>query len=570
VTASWQAAIVAGALALYAGLTVSSLRQKSATFDEGAHLPAGYTYWALGDYRLNPEHPPLVKLLAAAPLALLPITMREDDPTWVARRQWELGRRFLYHWNDADRLLLYGRLPIVALGAALCLLVFVWARRLWGPSAAIVALGLAVLSPDLLAHGGIVTTDIGIALFSFAAVMALERFRHGMTWLRAAALCAAFALACATKYSALLVVPILAVLAGVLVRYATERLPIVRRAPTAAGVVVGMAVSAYLLLWACYGFRFAASPDPAQVFDWDRVQPGNRLVTAAALTAREHHLLPEALLYGFLRFFKAQETRPAFLLGEVSEAGWWYYFPVTFLVKTPIPLLVGIAAAGIAAVRRRDDEAVRAWFLWLPPLLYMAMAMTRSLNIGHRHLLPIYPYLFILAARSADAGLRDPRRGVRIVSGALLAWYAAGTLLQHPHHLAYFNAIAGGPRRGYHWLVDSNLDWGQDLKGLKAWMDRRGVPEIKLSYFGTGDPGYYGIRCERLPGHLRPPRLASQIHAGDWVAISATNLQAVYLDGEARRLMERFRALTPADQVGYSILLYRAPADYAVPQEPLY
>jgi hypothetical protein len=326
--------------------------------------------------------------------------------------------------------------------------------------------------------------------------------------------------------------------------------------------VATLALTTYVLLWACYGFRFPASADPGHAFDWDRVQPKAHWVAAPLLVARDRHLFPEALLYGFLRFFKAQETRPAFLLGEVSDEGWWYYFPVTFALKTPIPLLILVVAAAVLAIRGRASPGDP--YLWLPPVLYMLLVMTRSLNIGHRHLLPIYPYLFVLAARAAALGLANARLAVRTLCAALLIWYGVGTLCMHPHYLAYFNEIAGGPRNGYRWLVDSNLDWGQDLKGLKAWMDDHHVAEIKLSYFGTADPDYYGIRCQRLPGRLRPPRLASRIQAGDWVAISATNLQAVYLQGDARRLMERFREEPAADQVGYSILLYQARQDYAV------
>jgi hypothetical protein len=550
-------AILAAGVALYVVLAVSSLRQKSATFDEGAHLPAGYTYWALGDYRLNPEHPPLVKLLAAAPLRALPVTMHEDDAAWIARRQWELGRRFLYHWNDADRLLLYGRLPIVLLGALLAALTYAATHRLFGPAAAAVALLLCVLSPDVLAHGQLVTTDLALALFSFATVLALARCRERAGAAPIAALCACFALMCAAKFSALLFAPILAVVA-----FAPRGRP--RLAP-AFGVAALMLLSAWVALWACYGFRFAASPDPRQTFDWSRVQPESWWIAAPLRAARFSRVLPEALLYGFLRFFKAQEMRPAFLLGRLSTEGWWYYFPATFVLKTPMPLLLLVAAAAVRAMRRREPTPV-AWLLWAPPLLYTSLVMTRSLNIGHRHLLPIYPYLFVLAGGAGAAGLAHVRRGVRVLTGALLAWYAIGTVRVHPHYLAYFNELAGGPANGYRLLVDSNLDWGQDLKGLKAWMDEHHVGEIKLSYFGTADPEYYGIRCERLPGQLRPPRVAAEVHAGDWVAISATNLQGVYLREDERRFMERFRAEAPVDSVGYSILLYRAPADLAVPQ----
>ena len=558
-----EVGLVAGMLALYVALTVSSLRQWSATFDEGAHLPAGYTYWAFADYRLNPEHPPLVKRLAALPLLLLDVKVRrDDDVAWESRRQWEFGRRFLYHWNDADRLLLFGRLPIVALAVALAASVFFWARRLYGPPVAAIALALTVLSPDVVAHGQIVTTDVGIALFSFLTVAALERLRAGTTRARGGALVAAFALAAATKFSAALIVPILAVLAAVLVSRGVLRLR------TVAGLAIAMGLATSASLWACYGFRYAAFSDAVPAFNWARVVPRNGWVSAPVLLAREHQLLPEAFLYGFLRFFKAQETRPAFLLGQVSEEGWWYYFPVTFAVKTPVPLLLLLAAAALTSVRRRDPDALRECFLWLPPVLYMAMVMTSSLNIGHRHLLPLYPYLFVLAARSGAGGLAHPSRAVRAATAALLLWYAAGTLRLHPHSLAYFNELAGGPRNGHRWLGDSNLDWGQDLKGLKAWMDRHGVGEIKLSYFGTADPDYYGIHGGRLPGYPRPSQVTG-FRSGEWVAVSATHLQGLYLEADGRRLMERLGRETPVGHVGYSILLYRPTFDYE-PAEPLY
>jgi hypothetical protein len=559
-----EAACAIGALIIYAALAVSNVRTSAATFDEGAHLPAGYSYWALHDYRLNPEHPPLVKLLAAAPIALTGATLHEDDVTWTSRRQWELGRRFLYHWNDADRLLLLGRLPIVGLGLGLAAAVYFWARRLYGPVAALVALGLAVLSPDVIAHGTLVTTDVGIALFSFLTVAALERLRRAASAARIAAFAVAFALAAASKFSVLLVVPALILLTALLVRRGDVR-------PRDAGrLAVAAAVAALVLIWACYGFRFAASPDPAQQFDWTRVQPQTRGIGALFMTARDHHLLPEAFLYGFLRFFKAQEARPAFLHGVISEEGWWYYFPATFAIKTPIPLLVLLAAAAVASARRRDEDRLREAFLWLPPVLYMALVMTSRLNIGHRHLLPIYPCLFVLAARSAVAGLGHARRAARLATMGLLAWYAAGTLHVHPHELAYFNELVGGPSQGYRWLVDSNLDWGQDLRGLKAWMDAHGVAEIHLAYFGTADPDYYGIRGQRLPGYLRPTHVAG-FRAGEWVAVSATLLQGLYVEGDgARRLMKRLRQETPVEQVGYSILLYRPSFDYDPGQEPLY
>jgi hypothetical protein len=245
-------------------------------------------------------------------------------------------------------------------------------------------------------------------------------------------------------------------------------------------------------------------------------------------------------------------------MGRLSEAGFPYYFLATFALKTPIPL--GLLLLMALFVGRRGPVRSEA-FLFLPVLLYLGLTFTRSIDIGHRHLLPIYPFLFVAAGRAVGVlgRSRAPAAGA-VILGALCAWYALGTLRVHPHYLAYFNEIAGGPRNGYRWLVDSNLDWGQDLKGLKAYMDARGIPRLKLSYFGSADPAYYGIDAEILPGYMapHPVRVTREVRRGDLVAVSATNLQGVYLDPEDRPLMERFRAQRPLDEVGYSILIYRA------------
>jgi 4-amino-4-deoxy-L-arabinose transferase-like glycosyltransferase len=570
--------VLAGA-AVYVALAVTSLRTQSATFDEGSHLPAGYTYLELGDHRLNPEHPPLVKILAALPLLFMDVTMKADDEAWAMRRQWEFGKRFLYRWNDADRLLFWGRLPMVALGALLGVSVFLWARRRHGLRVATLALFLCVLSPDVLAHGQLVTTDVGITLFMFLSVVAFDaasrRVSPGRVVLAGLAAGAAFA----TKFSAVLLLPILAGLAlvAVLAREpVTLALP--GRAPheirgrgarmaAMAGVLAAVGLLSLFIVWASYGFRSRLSPDPAvdAAFEWSRVEPDSALQRPVARLVRASGVLPDAFVFGFLRFFKHSEPRPAFLLGRVSSEGWWYFFPVTFLLKTPVPLL---ALLGIAAATRRVHR--RPWreelVLWLPVGIYAAVAVVRALNIGHRHLLPIYPFLFVAAGRVADWAFSPPApRGRALLVSALCGWHAASTALIHPHYLAYVNELGGGPGNGYRLFADSSLDWGQDLKGLKGYLGRRGIGYVKLSYFGTADPAYYEIPGDLLPSHmLPPPRVtAREVRPGDLLAVSATNLQGVYLPPEDQPLMARLREAKPIDNVGYSILIYRA--DFAWP-----
>jgi hypothetical protein len=307
------------------------------------------------------------------------------------------------------------------------------------------------------------------------------------------------------------------------------------------------------VVWAAYGFRFPMSDDPAVMasYGWDRVHAEVPVLEPLVLLAREYRLLPESYLYGFLRFLKHSEARSAFLMGEHSATGWWYFFLVTFAIKTPIPLVV-LLAITLARWRGRVDWNTSV-FLWTPVIVYLVLTLSRNLNIGHRHLLPIYPFLFVAAGRAAPLLARP-------LLAALAGWYLASAAFIYPHHLAYFNELVGGPRQGYRYLVDSSLDWGQDLKTLKAWMASHGVAHIKLSYFGTGDPAYYGIPCDLLPGYMapEPATVIREVRPGDLLAISATNLQEVYVDEDVKPLMRHLRTLTPLDTAGYSILIYRA------------
>jgi hypothetical protein len=570
------AAVLLTGVAVYVCLALSSMRTQSATFDEGAHLPAGYTYLRLGDHRLNPEHPPLVKTLAAAPLLFMDVTLKPDDEAWAQRRQWEFGKRFLYRWNDADRLLFWGRLPVVALGALLGVSVFVWSRSRDGWAAAVLALFLCVLSPDVLAHGQLVTTDVGIALFTFLSVVAFDRAsRHlsaGRLGLAGLAAGAAFA----TKFSAVLLLPILGSLAIVAVldpEPMTVALPgrpsraiagRRARAGAMAALLAGIAVLSLAVVWASYGFRSRLSPDPQveAAFEWGRVDPEGAVEKRAAHLVRASGLLPEPFVFGFLRFFKHSEPRPAFLLGRVSSEGWWYFFPVTFLLKTPVPLLALLALA-LATRRRRAGPWRDDLVLWLPVVIYAAVAVARALNIGHRHLLPIYPFLFVAAGRAAAWAFPAspaPARAPAWIVGALCGWHAVSTALIHPHYLAYVNELGGGPANGYRLFADSSLDWGQDLKNLKRYLDGKGIRHVKLSYFGTADPAYYAIPGDLLPSHMLPPprEVTREVKPGELLAVSATNLQGVYLAPEDQPLMARLRQQRPIDDVGHSILIYRA------------
>ncbi len=568
------ALLLAAAIGLQVTLSLLAMRDASATFDEGAHLPAGYTHLVLGDHRLNPEQPPLVKLLAAAPLLALHPVLRLDDVAWRQARQWEFGRRFLYRWNDADRLLFLGRLPIVALASCLLAAVFFEARRRFGAAAAVAAVALAALSPDVLAHGSLVTTDLGFALFFFLSVSTfgrcLERASAPRVFVAGLLAGAAFA----TKFSA----PILVIVLALLVAAAAGA-----RAsggdPAGAGQALDATISpgrgarllrgsallvlvgavAFAALWASYGFRPALSSDPA-VRAAGRASLEAPIASAplrAVVAIADAGLIPEDYARGLLFVMTHSRARSTFLMGRLSDHGFPQYFLMTFLFKTPVPLLLLTALALARAPRLPRRDAV---FLWLPIAVYLTLSLTRGLQIGHRHLLPIYPFLFVAAGEAAARLLAWRQPLGRVLVLVLGLWYGAGTLRVHPHYLAYFNEPAGGPANGWRLLVDSNLDWGQDLKRLARWMRDNDVPRLKLSYFGSADPAYYGIASQALPGYTAPhaPRVTREIAPGDVLAVSVTNLQGVYLDDQDRRLMERIRALTPIGRAGWSIRIYRA------------
>jgi 4-amino-4-deoxy-L-arabinose transferase-like glycosyltransferase len=564
-------ALLVGGLAVYAALAVSSMLTTSAVYDETAHLPAGYTYLTLRDFRMNPEHPPLVKELAALPLLFMDVRMRTALPAWALGQEWEFGHRFLYQWNDADRLLFWGRIPVVALGCALGAAVLLWTRRRFGPWAGAIAFFLCVLSPDVLAHGQIVTTDLAVALFVFLSVIAFHSVTERVTASRVVLAGLATGAALASKFSALVLVPILIALAVVVAR-SSRPLTVARyrAAPRAiTGLVPRLAVLALVLfaigaialvfVWATYAFhpRLANDAESAASPSWSRLgRPG--AATAVLRAAHAVGILPDAYVYGLATVLHDTEGRPAFLFGRISEQGWWYYFPATFALKTPVAL---VALLALPLFGRRDKDERRRGarvFLWVPVAIYLAATLTRHMNIGHRHLLPIYPFLFVAAGVAAARAIETGRER-RWAVMALALWYAVSVVHVHPHYLGYFNEVAGGPSQGWRYLVDSNVDWGQDLKALKDWTDAQGVTRLKLSYFGSADPVYYRIPCEMLPSkmHPDPDHITRDIQPGETVAVSVTNLQGVYFEGADRRLMNRLRALTPVDRVGYSIFIFR-------------
>jgi hypothetical protein len=552
---------VPGLLILTAVLAFTSLVGDSSTFDETSHLTVGYTIWRTGDFRYTPDHPPLGKLWAAIPLLFM--DLKEPDwtsPAWVQPDSFQLGREWLFQQNDGHRALVAGRCMMVLLLLGTCLGVYTVSRRIWGSAGGLLALVVAALSPTLLAHGRLVTTDIPITCLTVWVLLAFARLAERITWGRLVLACVPLTLASVAKMSWPLLLPALGAIALVVLlrRQPVEinlrgigRMPIIAdrrgRCAVLASVACGAGVCVWIGIWTSFGWRYSmTTPLPADATaeqqsrheqtratllkdlartlynDDGTPQPG--FYPAVLRFAVAHELLPEAYLLGLgqMRTFTAR--RWAYLLGEYSPEGFRSYFPIAFVLKTPLAtqvlILAGLAAIALRRVRFRDGPLLAGLLVFIA--LFAANVVASRYNIGHRHLLPVYPLLYVLIGGAAAWLATKPGRV--LVAGAAV-WLLAANLWVHPHYLAYFNELIGGPSQAHKYLVDSNLDWGQDLRRLAAYARQFPDEPVKLAYFGSAPPTSY-LPCAALPSHHRFTPVAKL--TGGLYVVSATQYVAVY------------------------------------------
>lgn len=495
------------AQALQLGLAV---RADGLTSDELLYVPAGYLQVARGDYSLNRTHPPLGPTIAGLGLvgagARIPHRAPgEDDLAYCWR---------LLHRENAGRALWErARRPVVALTLLLSAGLWWWARATFGAAAGLVALTLAAFHPTLLAHGHLATTDLPAAAGMIAAAAAYWAWSARPTRARAVALAAALGLALAVRATSGLMIPAFAILEALAWRAG-------RRRPRALveAIAIGLLVVPFAIALA-YGF------DRNGLASWLealRFQVGHN---------RRGHL--------------------TYLLGETSRRGWPWYFAVALAVKSTPGFLLGLGAAAWAVLRATGHEVRRHW--WLPASIVFVAVSAGGIQIGERYLLPSHAFAILLVA-SAVPYLRGHRAG-RILLGAILVAHVAPTLAVAPRgYLAYFNALAGGPEGGHRVLLDSNLDWGQDLPRLASWMKRESVERITLAYDGADDPDRLGIAHDDLPGrnHYVPEGVDVPLRG---TVVVSPSLVFGLVPREASRYAA-LRARAPDGRAG-SFLVYR-------------
>ncbi len=545
--------LVIALLLLFWWRVLVNIRDQSPTMDEPFHLVRGVAYWQTGDLRLQYEHPPLSHAWSGAYIALEP-----DLPSLASLKGWDrascidVTRHLLREpgW-PLERALFLGRWAVLALGLVLSALVSRWTGELFGHEAGLAALFLCTFDPNILAHSSLVTTDLPVTCLTYAACYAFSRWLDRPTSGRLLLAGLTLGLAWGAKLSALILLPALGLvlLWHVWRRRGEATGEHVSNAPRVAsplliGFVAILGIG-FLVLWALYRFETGVwapigiqMPMPTY---WDNLQ----------------------------RLWQHQASgQRAFFIGQLSEEGWWYYFPVLFVIKTPLPLLTLLVVAVVAAWRTRR----LAWppVMIIFPALYFAVSMASKINIGYRHILPVVPFAAMVAATAFHYLLIAPVPGggtrrswwrtlighwsLFVVHCLLVLWMALSSLWIHPYYLAYFNELVGGPDQGYRYAVDSNLDWGQDLKRLRAYLDEQGIDRIKLSYFGTARPERYGIEYDPLPmPPPSPPSDFSPFNPEPGVyAISASNLQLL----EDPDVFDWFRRRQPTAKVGYSIFIY--------------
>lgn len=555
--------VAAGLLLVMAANLLSVIARKSITIDETSAIPSGYYYLTEGAFDINSEHPPLPKMLAALPLLFLnverpPLVVVPGDiysqrTVMTAERFWKANHA---HFRE---IFFWARVPIVVITILLGGLIFLYARRLFGPRAAVFAVALYSLEPNILAHGRVIK-DIYVALAYLLFFAALHLYLSAPRFRNALILGLALGLAPAVKFSMAIVAPIFFLSACGLVAMAPRRGQ--KRFTLFAQVVVAAAI-ALVVINASYLLQHRAlTAADAKLLSQTALTLATPLLGNVHLLAP---LLPPYFIFGFLATLAHDVgDHHVFLYGMYSTSGWWYYFPAAFALKTTLPFLLLTLVSIGWAVR----QTIRGKFVFLallvPVFIYVLVAMLTSINIGIRHFLPVFPFVFILGGALVADLLAKPRRRVALVIFAVLfAWMALAAMRAYPNYMPYMNELTA---RHPHWqyLSDSNVEWGDDAGALAQYLDKRGERSVRAAFLGGSVLlPLYGVEYVDL---LAPP--GSLLPETRYVALGASFLNGTtvpgWSEGSGRETKEQqrdyfaaYRELEPEAVFGETIYLYR-------------
>ena len=507
-----------------------------------------------------------MKLLATAPLLSSQPKVPALEERFFKEDAFLRGKEFLYQ-NDADKILARTRTAAAILTLLTAVVIFFATREMFGSGAAFVALALLAFDPNLLAHGALITTDVGLACFMVLSVFMFYRFVKAPSVLRLVAAGVAVGLVIAVKHTGLLVLPILFLLAvGELIL----RQKIGRHALKLLGSLALITLIGFVVVWSFYGFRYAARPNGLQLNPplAEYVQGLEPYEAWPISTAARLHLLPESYLYGLVDVKLTANYYTSYVLGKVYAHGVWFYFPIAFLIKSTVGVLALFLLTLFVIATRRLKHSREIIFLTVPVIFYLLVAMTVGMNIGVRHILVVYAFLYVLIGGAAWALMEKSRKWVYAV-GVLLVVHAVSSLLAFPNYIAYANELWGGSSQTHKYLTDSNSDWGQQLKSVKQYLDQRGVKDCWFVYFAAGvaEPSYYGIPCKPLPT-LNTLWLNEQIvvpaSIDGPVLISASNLSGLEFGPGSLDPYGQFKSLQPTAVIDRGVFVFDGKFDMSL------
>ena len=555
--------VSSGLLLVMAINLLTVVARKSITIDETQAIPAGYYYLKAGAFQLDNDHPPLPKMLSALPLLFLslqapPIVDLGNESS--AQQSLTTAKRFWTANSDHfESIFFWARVPMIMVTLLLGALIFIFTRRLFNARAAVLAVALFSFEPTILAHGRVIK-DIHVAFAYLLFFFALYVYGSAPTFRRAILLGLAFGLALGVKYSMVILLPIVLTCGCLLMLRPppdTPRRRIIFQ-------ILGATLAALLMLNAAYFFRHQA----LSIHDIQAPAYGAPAFSGGMLSLL--NLLsvfapPYFVLGAFDTFSHNDLGHPAFLLGNYSEHGWWYYFPVAFALKTTIPFLL-LAVISLAwAAWRTIGRDLKFLILLAPAAIYAVPAMVAGINIGIRHFLPVFPFLFILGGALLDRmlSLRRARPLVYATVTVFIAVCAVEALRAYPNYISYMNQLASG-RPAWTYLSDSNIEWGDDAGALAAYLKAKGETRVRAAFLGGSVIlPLYGVEYVDL---LSPPE-------GNWADTRYVALGASFLNGstvpgwsegsgretelQRQNYFARYRDQKPEAVFGNSIYLFR-------------
>jgi hypothetical protein len=518
-------------LSVFFILTLSTALRTSGTCDEIAHhIPVGYVLLSKWDLKMDTSQPPLSRYLVALPLKLfMKINMPDDKAVWRTDDRTKFGRDFFYKYNsDPKKMVFLARIPIMVIGVLCGLLLFIWAKALYGDRAGLLSLFLYCFSPVIIANAGLATTDMVATFFILLSVYAFWLFLNDPSFRKTALAGACIGLAQLSKYNAFLLYPVFLLLL-------IFEFPVRDRSKmkTLFARFFAVIFISLIVTWAGYGFDLQPVLKDAMRVE-EKLEIAHNMKLDKILTQVPTPL--GAHILGVLGVLKhSQQSNTTYFLGKWSDKGNCLYFLTAFVIKNPIPMLIFLLAGLFITFRSKINSGEKTILTAIA--VFFITSSFSNLQIGIRHILPLFPLCFIIAGRS-EVLLK--KKILNIIIAALIIWYTLSSLVAWPDYIAYFNELIGGSKNGCKYLRDSNLDWGQDLPALSAYMAKNGVKEVALEYFGQADPLVYGIHYRKFnPDEFEKP--GNSIYA-----VSAQYLEHVKWTKEYK----------PAALAGYSIFIY--------------